>query len=105
MDRSLPVDASTVLGTVLILGTLLPTSTLTGDAVKACAHVLECLEQHAQLSCTLHLLPHEPAFALKLENGLAETADVKKILRELQLPWCRPAANPPAYASFQCRWF
>lgn len=86
---SLPVDGTTVLGAVLVLACVLPTATLTGDAVQSCWRVLQCLEAHMQLNVSLQLLPHEPVFSLKLENGMALTSDLKKILREIELPWCR----------------
>ena len=88
--HSLPVDCSSVLGTMLVLGCVLSTATLSTDAVQTCLSVFRSLEEHMCLSTTLDLLPHDAAFKVELRDGLVSTAQMKNVLRELKLPWCRP---------------
>ena len=92
-ETALPVDATTALGTVLVLGSVLATNNLSRDAVDACHAVMRELSRCANLNCCLNLLPFDPAFAINLESGAAKEQDIKNMFRELQLPWCKPRAH------------
>ena len=88
-EASLPVDATTVLGTVLVLASVLPTSTLSVDAVKTCYKILLELQSRMDPNAVVLLLPHQPVFALQLRDGKADLQNLKDVFRELGLPWCK----------------
>ena len=103
---SLPVDAATALGMIVVLACVLPTSTLTADAVKECLGVFEAMESKLDSQWSLQLLPHEPQFCLAISEGMASAADLKNMLKELALPWCKclvPSLMNMSLASF-CQW-
>ena len=89
MQQTLPVDASTALGTILILACVLPTTTLQVDAVKSCHEILRELENHLPADCSFRLLPNDPDFVVQLNGKHAAADDIKRVLRSIQLPWCK----------------
>ena len=108
-NAALPMDATTTLGTVLIIASVLPTNTLTPDAVASCWGVLRELAKHAPPDAVFQLLPNDATFALQLRGQMVSIADCKAMFRELDLPWCKsdsysndvvvamPVANPCLY--------
>ena len=87
LAETLPVDASSILGTVLVLACVLPTSTLTADAVATCQAVLKELEKHIPTDATFRMLPEDPLFVLQLRDGRVSADDLKQMMRTLGLSW------------------
>ena len=92
-DPSLPVDATSVLGTLLILACILPTSTLSANAVNDCLHILQVLEQAFPRDVTLGLLPHSDVFLLNVQAHRVRLEDVKMMIKELGLQWGRQGSS------------
>ena len=71
------------------MGSVLQTATLTADAVLSCLQVFESLERIMPEDRTIQVLPHDPMFVVEVRGGRAHTAQIRAILKELQLSWQR----------------
>ncbi|CAE7788072.1 icmt-1, partial [Symbiodinium sp. CCMP2592] len=84
---SMPVDATTIPGMILVLGSILPSSTLSGDAVSECYKTLQTMEECMQINKKLYLIPGEEAYALEVCENHVRLSALKSVLKELELSW------------------
>ena len=88
-SASLPVDGTTVLGTVMVIACILPVATLSSSAVQECLQVLRVLERCLPDDIAFALLPHSETFLLRLSSRRVKLEDVRSMMRELGLQWGR----------------
>ena len=86
---SLPVDACTVMGILVLHGSLLPAASFGPEGVQECVSVLQALEEHMHITGVWQLLPHSDVFRLEVQDNCLDIAQLKAMLRELGLSWSR----------------
>ena len=86
---SLPLDATTVLGMIAVLGSILPATGLKQDAVQTCTSTLDALASFGTMNATVPLLPESHA-DLPVENNRVEVAKLNSLFSRLDLSPQRP---------------
>ena len=88
--HSLPVDAATAMGILLVLGTILPANSLSAEGVQASKTLLNALEEHSKLHELSCILPSGREMVLESnKDGLFSIADLKSIFKKLDVPFAR----------------
>ena len=82
---SLPLDSATTIGVVGILGTILPASGLSHDALKAAAAILDALAEFGSINDSVPLSPENPSWCLKVKQNLINVKEFEKLLLDLRL--------------------
>ena len=88
--HSLPVDAATAMGILLVLGTILPANSLSAEGVQASKTLLSTLEEHSKLHELSCILPSGREMVLESnKDGFFSIADLKSIFKKLEVPFAR----------------
>lgn len=87
-DASLPVDGSTVIGTVMIIGSLLCAPALPQRTLDSCVKVLSALESKVDLA-PMALLPHARDFILDVDKNKVDLKGLKGMIKTMGIPWTR----------------
>lgn len=90
---SLPVDATTILGMLVIQATLLPTTSFGDEGATECLSVLQCIEEHMSINGTLPILPHSELFGVDVQDNMVNLSTFRSCLEELCLRWSRLAVR------------
>lgn len=89
-ETSLPVDGTTVMGILVIVGSLLSAPGLPQKTLDACCSVLGAMEEKAALPDTLQLLPNARELCLHVSNNRVDLKSLKEALKKLEIAWSRP---------------
>ena len=88
-ETALPVDACTVMGIVITVGSLLAAPGLPQQTLDGCCKVLGSMEDHATLPDTIALLPGVNDFLLDVKDNTVELKALKSVMSKLEIPWAR----------------
>lgn len=82
---NLPFDSATTIGVLGILGTILPATGLSHDALKAAVSVLDALAEFGSINEVVPLVPENPTWCLKVDHNLVNGKDFEHLLLDLRL--------------------
>lgn len=82
---NLPLDSATTMGVVGILGTILPATGLSQDALKAAVSVLDALAEFGSINEVVPLVPENPTWCLNVKHNLVNGEDFEHLLIDLRL--------------------
>lgn len=83
--RSLPVDSATTIGIIGILGTILPATALTAEALKSSVSVLDAMAEYICIDEPLPLVPENPSWSLKVTHNTVNLKEFESLLTSLRL--------------------
>lgn len=90
-ETALPVDGATVIGIVVVLGSLLAAPALPNATIEGCSKIFEGIEDKMDLPSSFCLVPRCREFALDLYKNKVQLKIIQEMFRKLEIPWKRPA--------------
>ena len=83
--RALPVDATTTMGIILVLGTILAARGLTPEALRQCAEIMQSLCEQATFHGPLLLIPEQLSLSLQSARGKVHKKDLVQLLKDIHV--------------------
>lgn len=99
-ECALPVDAASVMGIVLVLGSVLGGTALPLSTAGACCEILASMEEKVDLPKQFVLIPgNRGQFSLDIQDNKIEASALRSMLRNLDIPWSRIGGCRQSYLS------
>lgn len=99
--HSLPVDAATAMGILLVLGTILPANSLSAEGVQASRSLLSTLEEHSKLHEISCVFPSGREMVVESnKDGYFSIENLKPIIKKLDIPFARQLEKEVVVVSF-----
>ena len=97
IERSLPLDSTTVFGLLAIIGCVCKAPTLGQDALQCVKGVLASLEEHMCFHESLHLVPNKPKYNVEIAHNKVKLSQMKAVFQKLGLPFSRFVSGQSAF--------
>lgn len=99
--HSLPVDAATAMGILLVLGTILPANSLSAEGVQASRALLSTLEEHSKLHEISCVFPNGREMVVESnKDGYFSIENLKPIIKKLDIPFARQLEKEVSSSQF-----
>ena len=90
-DASLPVDGMTVMGILLVVGSVLNAPGLPTKTLDSSVKLLATMEEKCNLPCQWLIIPgNRGLFAIDVNDNKISSKKLKELLMKLEIPWPRP---------------
>lgn len=87
VHNCLPLDCASTMGVLLIIGCILPATSLKAEAIQECKSVLACMEEHAgRPGMTVEMPDSSRVTLVGNSEGRFKWANVKALFEKLGLP-------------------
>lgn len=94
LNYTLPVDAASSIGILIVVGTILPAASLSSEALLECRKMLKALEAYSNVREIVAIAPEGRELILEATpQGLFLLADLKHMFKKLGLNFARPATR------------
>lgn len=89
IERILPLDSSTCLGVVVMLGTLCKAVALKSESLTAIVSILETFEQHMCVTKVVEFIPQNQKYNIAIHRNMIQPKALKALFNKLQLNFTR----------------
>lgn len=86
---TLPLDATTCMGLLQVLASILLAPALQATTIKQCLSILEFVDGFVHLNTTLHPLGKQADCVLEIVSNKLNVSQLKRTLQKVNLPWSR----------------
>ena len=90
--EALPVDATTVMGILLVMGSLLAAPGLPQKTLDQCVALLASMEEKSDLPLAWTLVPSNTTdgFTMEVNDNRISSKALRTMMQKLEIPWARP---------------